>query len=138
MTEGRYLRPPWGARVIGNRMARIFARGILSTLAVRGRKTGRWRTVPVAVLVHGGDRYLIAPRGQTDWSRNLRAAGGGRLTRGGHTEEFDVVEVPAGERRPLIAAYLEEFGRFPTVEATFRELPEPADHPTFRIVNPRP
>lgn len=138
MTQARYLRPPWGARVIGNRIARIFARSVLSTLAVRGRRTGRWHRVPVAVLEHGGHRYLIAPRGQTDWSRNLRAAGNGRLTRHRRTEQFDAVEVPADQRPPLIEAYLEKFGGFPTVAATFRALPHPADHPTFRIVNPRP
>lgn len=138
MANTHYLRPPWPARVIGNRMAKIFARSVLSTLAVRGRKTGRWRKVPVAVLDHGGQRYLIAPRGQTDWSRNLRAAGSGRLARKGRIEEFDAVEVPVTERPPLIEVYLESFGRFPTVADTFRQLPDPADHPTFRIVPSRP
>ena len=138
MSEPRYLRPPWGARVIGNRMARIFARRVLSKLSVRGRSTGRWRSVPVAVLEHDGQRYLIAPRGNTEWSRNLRAAGTARLTRGGRAEEFEAVEVPAGERPPLIEVYRERFGKFPTVAATFRELPDPADHPTFRIVRSWP
>ena len=132
-----YLRPPWGARVIGNRMAKVFARSVLSTLSVRGRTSGRWRSVPVAVLDHDGERYLIAPRGNTEWSRNLRAANGGRLRRGGRVEEFEAVEVPAEERPPLIAVYLEQFGRFPTVAETFRQLPDPADHPTFRIVDSR-
>jgi deazaflavin-dependent oxidoreductase (nitroreductase family) len=139
MTEPRYLRPPWGARVIGNRMARLFARRVLSMLAVRGRSTGQWRSVPVAVLEHEGQRYLLAPRGNTEWSRNLRAAAGaGRLTRGRRTEEFEAVEVPADERPALIEAYLARFGRFPMVAATFRDLPDPADHPTFRIVTSTP
>jgi deazaflavin-dependent oxidoreductase (nitroreductase family) len=129
-----YLRPPWGARVIGNRMARLFARSVLSTLSVRGRTSGRWRSVPVAVLDHDGERYLIAPRGNTEWSRNLRAAKSGRLRRKRRVEEFEVVKVPTDERAPLIAVYLEEFGRFPTVAETFRQLPDPADHPAFRIV----
>jgi deazaflavin-dependent oxidoreductase (nitroreductase family) len=103
-------------------------------LSVRGRTTGRWRSVPVAVLDHDGRRYLIAPRGHTEWSRNLRAAGGGRLTRKGRVEEFTAVEVPEAERAPLIEVYLERFGRFPRVADTFRQLPDPADHPTFRIV----
>jgi deazaflavin-dependent oxidoreductase (nitroreductase family) len=135
MAEMRYLRPPWGARVIGNRMAKLFARNVLSTLAVRGRRTGRWRSVPVAVLEHGGSRYLVAPRGQTDWVRNLRAAAGrGRLRRRGHREEFRAVEVPVAERPALIEVYLDRYGRYPTVAQTFRDLPDPADHPTFRIV----
>ncbi|MBK6011023.1 nitroreductase/quinone reductase family protein [Streptomyces sp. MBT53] len=132
-----YLPPPWGARVIGNRMAKLFARSVLSTLSVRGRTSGRWRSVPVAVLDHDGERYLIAPRGNTEWSRNLRAANSGRLRRKGRGEEFEAVEVPVAERAPLIQVYLEQFGRFPTVAETFRQLPDPADHPTFRIVESR-
>ncbi|WP_327399178.1 nitroreductase/quinone reductase family protein [Streptomyces sp. NBC_01288] len=132
-----YLPPPWGARVIGNRMAKLFARSVLSTLSVRGRTSGRLRSVPVAVLEHDGERYLIAPRGNTEWSRNLRVAKSGRLRRKGVTEEFEAIEVPTDERPQLIAVYLERFGRFPTVAETFRQLPDPADHPTFRIVGSR-
>ena len=138
MSGTHYLRPSWGARVIGRRMAKVFARSVLSTLAVRGRTTGQWRKVPVAVLEHGNERYLVAAAGRTEWSRNLRATGSGRLTRKGHTEEFDVVEVPVGERPPLIEAYLAKFGRYPTVGTTFRQLPDPADHPAFRIARSRP
>ena len=87
---------------------------------------------------HGNERYLVAAAGRTEWSRNLRATGSGRLTRKGHTEEFDVVEVPVAERPPLIEAYLAKFGRYPTVGTTFRQLPDPADHPAFRIVRSRP
>src|SRR4051794_13898948 len=133
MSEAKYLPPPWGARVVGNRMARLFARSVLSMLSVRGRRTGNWRSVPVAVLEFEGQRYLVSPRGNTDWARNLRAAGTARLKRRGKTEQIDSVEVPTSERPRLIEAYLEQFGKFPTVAQTFRELPEPADHPTFRI-----
>ncbi|HZD67395.1 MAG TPA: nitroreductase family deazaflavin-dependent oxidoreductase [Actinomycetes bacterium] len=138
MTTAPYLPPSWAARVIGNRMARIVARSVLRTLAVRGRKTGQWRKVPIVVLEHDNQRYLLAPRGNTDWSRNLRAAGSGRLTFKGRTEEFDAVDVPVAERPPLIEAYLEQFGRYPSVTDTFRQLPDPADHPTFRLIRSGP
>lgn len=138
MNQPRYLPPPWGARVIGNRMARIFAGKVLSVLTVRGRRTGHRQQVPVAVLHHGGKRYLIAPRGHTDWSRNLAAAGTGWLTRAGRTEHVEVEQVPVDRRAPLIEAYLARFGTYPTVAATFRDLPDPADHPTFRIRSSRP
>jgi deazaflavin-dependent oxidoreductase (nitroreductase family) len=138
MSEAKYLPPPWGARVIGNRMARIFARGVLSMLSVRGRRTGTWRSVPVAVLEFEGQRYLVSPRGNTDWVRNLRSAGTARLKRRGRTEQFEAVEVPTAERPRLIEVYLERFGKYPSVASTFRELPDPADHPTFRIVNAAP
>ncbi|MEW1826771.1 hypothetical protein [Streptomyces sp. NPDC088196] len=71
------------------------------------------------------------------WSRNLRAAKSGRLRRGGRVEKFEAVEVPTDERPPLIAVHLGQYGRFPTVAETFRPLPDPADHPTFRIVDSR-
>ncbi|HEY5986230.1 MAG TPA: nitroreductase, partial [Streptosporangiaceae bacterium] len=66
MSERVYLRPPWFARVAGNRMAALFRPGVVSRLSVRGRRSGRWHTVPVAVLDHDHGRYLLAPRGETD------------------------------------------------------------------------
>jgi deazaflavin-dependent oxidoreductase (nitroreductase family) len=132
MSNG-YLRPPWAARVIGGRMARLFRPSVVNLLSVRGRTSGEWRTAPVAVLEHGGQEYLIGAYGHTEWSRNLRAAGSGRLTRRGRVEEFTAVEVPADRRPPLIEAYLAQYGGLPTVARTFRALPDPADHPTFQI-----
>jgi deazaflavin-dependent oxidoreductase (nitroreductase family) len=135
MAEGAYIRPPWMARVIGNRMARLFRPSLVCQLSVRGRRTGRWRFVNVVVLEHEGERYLLAAFGNTEWSRNLRATGTGRLKRRGRVEQVAVVEVPPQERAPLMQAYLRRFGTMPTVAATFRALPDPADHPTFRIVD---
>ena len=115
-------------------MARLFRPSIVSVLSVPGRTTGRWHSAPVAVLEYEGGPYLIAAYGHTQWARNLRASGAGRLTRRRRRPEpFTAVEVPPGERPPLIAEYLRRFGPLPTVEKTFRALPDPADHPTFRI-----
>jgi len=133
MTSKAYLRPPWAARAIGGRMARLFRPSVVGLLSVPGRTTGRWRSVPVAVLEHEGHRYLMATYGNTEWSRNLRAAGIGRLSRRGRVEEFTTTEVPVEQRPPLIGAYLRQFGTLPTVASTFRALPDPADHPTFQI-----
>src|SRR5450759_1173558 len=113
VSERVYLRPPWSARVVGNRMAAIFRPSVVWQLSVRGRRTGRWHTVPVAVLDHDRERYLLAPRGETDWALNLRASGTGR---------------PG-----LIEAYLARYASMPTVARTFRALPDPADHPVFQI-----
>jgi hypothetical protein len=135
MTSKTYLRPPWAARAIGGRMARLFRPSIVRLLSVPGRTTGRWRSVPVVVLEHDGHRYLMAAYGDTEWSRNLRAAGIGRLSGRGLVEEFTTIEVPAEQRPPLIGAYLQEFGTLPTVASTFRALPDPADHPTFRMTS---
>jgi deazaflavin-dependent oxidoreductase (nitroreductase family) len=117
-------------------MARLFRPSVVCLLSVRGRSTGQWHSSPVVVLEHDGQQYLVAAYGNTEWSRNLRAAGTGRLTRRGRVEEFTVEEeVPAGQRQPLIEAYLREFGKLPTVARTFRALPDPADHPSFRITS---
>jgi hypothetical protein len=133
MTSKAHLRQPWAARVIGGRMARLFRPSIGRLVSVPGRTTGRWRSVPVVVLKHDGHRYPIAAYGDTEWSRNLRAAGVGRLSGRGHTEELTTTEVPAEQRPTLIGAYLQQFGTLPTVASTIRALPDPADHPTFRI-----
>jgi deazaflavin-dependent oxidoreductase (nitroreductase family) len=129
----RYLKPPWMQRHVGNRLAPLFRPSLLSKLSVRGRRTGRWHTVPVAVLEHEGERYLVSYRGESDWARNLRVAGGGRLTSRGVIEEISALEVPAGEREPLLALYRDRFGGFPTVSKVLRALPDAADHPIFRI-----
>jgi deazaflavin-dependent oxidoreductase (nitroreductase family) len=104
-------------------------------LSVRGRVSGQWRSTPVVVLDHARQRYLLAAYGDTEWSRNLRTAGGGRLTQRGRVEEFQATEVPLEQRPPLIEAYRRQFGKLPTVGRTLRALSDPADHPTFRITS---
>jgi deazaflavin-dependent oxidoreductase (nitroreductase family) len=105
--------------------------GLCTTLAVRGRRSGEWRTVPVNVLEFDGERYLVAPRGDTHWARNLRAAGGGELRTRKGAEPFKAVEVPDAEKPPLIEAYLARWGT--QVKSQFKALPDPADHPVFRL-----
>jgi deazaflavin-dependent oxidoreductase (nitroreductase family) len=133
MTGTAYVRPPWAARVIGGRIARLFRPSVVCLLSVRGRTTGQWRSTPVVILEHRGKEYLVGAYGHTEWSRNLGAAGSGRLTRRGRVEDFTAVEVPVEQRPPLIEAYLASFGKLPTVARTFRALPAAADHPTFQI-----
>jgi deazaflavin-dependent oxidoreductase (nitroreductase family) len=75
-------------------------------LSVRGRKSGEWRSTPVNLLTFEGQRYLVAPRGHTQWVRNLRAAGGGELRVGRRVEAFSAAEL-ADDRKPeLLRAYL--------------------------------
>lgn len=133
MTKTPYLPPPWMAAHVGNRFAALFGRRVISELEVVGRTSGKPRRVPVAVYEHDGRRYLIAPRGDTNWARNLRAAGEGRLSHRGTRWAFTATEVPVAERPALIAGYRRRFGRFPMVGKTFDALPDPADHPTFLI-----
>ncbi len=133
MSTAGYVKPPWAARVIGARMARLFRPSVVSVLSVPGRRTGQRSTVSVAVLSYDGEEYLVSAYGNTDWSRNLRAAGKATLTRKGRTEEVTTEEVPTGDVQPLLDEYLRQFGKLPTVAKTFAALPNTSDHPTFRI-----
>jgi deazaflavin-dependent oxidoreductase (nitroreductase family) len=78
-------------------------------LRVRGRSSGEWRTNPVNLLSHEGDRYLVAPRGQTQWVRNLRAAGGGELLVGRRVEPFTATELTDDQKPAVLRAYLQRW-----------------------------
>jgi deazaflavin-dependent oxidoreductase (nitroreductase family) len=75
-------------------------------LYVRGRKTGEWRSTPVNPLSYHGHRYLIAPRGHTQWVRNMRAVGGGELRVGRRVERFTATELPDEQKPALLREYL--------------------------------
>ncbi|HEY1620123.1 MAG TPA: nitroreductase family deazaflavin-dependent oxidoreductase [Streptosporangiaceae bacterium] len=75
-------------------------------LYVRGRKSGEWRTTPVNLLTHDGARYLVAPRGHTQWVRNMRVAGGGELHVGRRVEEFTATELADADKPEILRAYL--------------------------------
>jgi hypothetical protein len=79
-------------------------------LRVHGRRTGKLQTTPLLVLHLGGFRYLVAPRGETDWARNLRTAGWGELVRGRRVERVRATEVGGEERVAALAAYVRRFG----------------------------
>jgi len=112
-------------------------------LAVRGRRTNEWRTVPVNLLTHDGARYLVAPRGTTQWVRNIRVSKGGELRIGRRVEPVSVVELADEEKPAVLRAYLKrwraEVGVFfdgTGPNASDEELlaigPK---HPVFRLVD---
>ena len=91
-----YRAPGWFTRNVFNQLVAFLTRQGISVLgsrvlAVKGRTSGQWRTTPVNLLIHDGRRYLVAPRGETQWVRNLRAAGTGEL-RVGRRAESSVAE----------------------------------------------
>jgi deazaflavin-dependent oxidoreductase (nitroreductase family) len=110
-------------------------------LAVRGRKSGAWRTTPVNVLDYEGQRYLVAPRGTTQWVRNIRVTGEGELRLGRRVEPIKVIEVADGDKPAILRAYLRrwraEVGVFfggVDAKASEEELLRIApDHPVFRL-----
>lgn len=138
MHERRYIKPPWMQRHVGNRMSVLFRPSLISKLSVRGRRSGRWQTIPVAVLEHNGERYLVSYRGASDWSLNLEASRRARLTQRDRVEDIDVADVPVVDRPALLHAYGERYAKMPTVARTLRAIPDPADHPIFRITGSRP
>lgn len=79
-------------------------------LTVRGRRTGEPRRVVVNLLELDGERYLVSPRGNTEWVRNVRAAGGGELAVGRRTESVLLTELPVEERAPVLRVYLDRWG----------------------------
>lgn len=107
----RYVEAGRGAELFNTVVAWLTARGLSlfgsRVLAVRGRRSGEWRTVPVNLLTHEGARYLVAPRGHTQWVRNLRAAGGrGELRLGRRTEAFVADELADADKPEILRAYL--------------------------------
>jgi deazaflavin-dependent oxidoreductase (nitroreductase family) len=110
-------------------------------LYVRGRKSGEWRSTPVNLLTVGGQRYLVAPRGHTQWVRNLRVAGGGELRVGRRAETFTATELADEQKPELLRAYLRrwkfEVGMFfagvgpDAPEEKLREIAP--GYPVFRI-----
>jgi deazaflavin-dependent oxidoreductase (nitroreductase family) len=100
-------------------------------LAVRGRRTGKLIRTPINVLEMGAVRYVTSPRGETGWSRNLRASGECWVKVNGTERRYRATEVPVAERPAVIAAYLEKWGN--QTRAQFEKLPAPVDHPTFKL-----
>jgi deazaflavin-dependent oxidoreductase (nitroreductase family) len=115
MTETRYLAPDWFTRNVFNRAVRGLTRLGISVagsreLRVRGRKSGQWRSTPVNPLVVDSVRYLVAPRGTTEWVRNLRVAQEGELRRGRRTERVRATEMADDVKVPVLREYLRKWG----------------------------
>lgn len=142
----RYVRPGWFTMHVFNRLVAALTRVGVSVwgsreLRVRGRKSGQWRTTPVNLLTHEGNHYLVAPRGETQWVRNLRAAGQGELRVGRKTQRFLATEIADEDKPAVLRAYLRrwkaEVGVFfagvgaKSDEDDVRRIAP--DHPVFRI-----
>ena len=125
-----YVRPSAWLRRVMNPI--VVALGGRTILLVRGRKTGRLLKVPMdPPFEWGGSRYLVSPRGETHWARNLRAAGEGDLRVHRRGEHIRVTELTGEERDVVVRTYAD------TITCNCRRsmemLPDPADHPVFRI-----
>ncbi|HET6964596.1 MAG TPA: nitroreductase family deazaflavin-dependent oxidoreductase [Acidimicrobiales bacterium] len=147
MEKRHYKQPDWFTRHIANPLVMTLTRSGLSirgsrVLEVRGRRTGEPRRVPVNPLQLEDTTYLVAPRGETEWVRNVRAAGG-RLTliQGRRRREFTATEIPDADKPELLRQYLvrwkAETGIFfdgVGPDSTHAELAAIAGrHPVFRL-----
>ncbi len=148
-------RPP--RRVVAgvNRMvARLAARGLTPrdtvALEVPGRRTGRPRRTALVWAEHGGDRYLVSLAGESEWVRNVRAAGCRATVRRHRAHRVLLEEVPVNKRAPILKAYLSKraYSKSPEYEARefFGVSPDApiaelervaARYPVFRIVEVR-
>jgi deazaflavin-dependent oxidoreductase (nitroreductase family) len=109
-----YRAPGWFTRNVFNRLVALLTRNGVSVLgsrvlAVKGRSSGQWRMTPVNLLDHEGRRYLVAARGETQWVRNLRAAGTGELRLGRRAEPFRGRELTDEEKLPVLRSYLKRW-----------------------------
>jgi deazaflavin-dependent oxidoreductase (nitroreductase family) len=114
-TPTHYREPGWFTRNMFNPLIAFLTRRGVSVwgsrvLEVTGRTTGQPRRVPVNLLTHEGRQYLVAPRGETQWVRNVRA-GDGRVATivGSRREEWTARELPDAEKVPVLRAYLKRW-----------------------------
>ena len=113
--EARYVKPKSATNLFNDTVGRLTKMGVSvygsRILAVRGRKSGEWRTTPVNPLqTADGARYLVAPRGNTQWVRNLRATGyTGELHVERRIEPFEATEIADDDKPAILREYLKRW-----------------------------
>ena len=138
------MRPSAGERLFNRLFGFLVRMGFgLSdnfTLEVRGRKSGKIYSTPVNVLEYEGKRYLVAPRGYTQWVRNVVANKSASLVKGSRREGVSLSAIPENEKPAILKAYLDRYKRtvqryFPVVAGSPAKDFEPlADqYPVFEI-----
>jgi len=150
----RYRRPPETYRRVSGRLGPLLTSAGLSprdviTLEVPGRRSGVVRRTVMVRVDYDGDHYVVALAGESDWVRNVRAAGGRVVVGRGERHAARLVEVPPEQRAPVIRAYLVRWGRSAGSRVAAREArhffgvsPDPSleeiagvveHYPVFRI-----
>jgi deazaflavin-dependent oxidoreductase (nitroreductase family) len=145
--QDHYKRPDWFTRNVMNRFLNLMMRLGLSVrgsrvLEHRGRTSGELHHTPVNLLTIDGVDYLVAPRGETQWVRNVRAAGGRLvLILGRRRQSRTATEIPPAEATDILRTYLRrwkfEVGMFfdgvgpDSSEAEFAAVAD--RHPVFRL-----
>jgi deazaflavin-dependent oxidoreductase (nitroreductase family) len=144
-TPAVFLEPKPIEKIFNQSLGYLVGLGIgpayMYLLQVRGRKSGRLYETPVNMLDVEGKRYLVAPRGRTQWVRNAEATGEITLKKGRTRESYRLRPIADGEKPPLLKLYLERFvtqvQRYFTVKAgsapeAFREVAP--NYPVFELL----
>jgi deazaflavin-dependent oxidoreductase (nitroreductase family) len=145
-TKSPAFRRPTAAEALFNRVFGFFvglgiAPAYMQLLEVRGRKTGRLYSSPVNLLQVGGKKYLVAPRGQTQWVRNAESAGEIVLKRGSARNKYRLMPIPDSEKPEILKLYLDSYKSevqryFPvpagSPPAAFRDIA--SNYPAFELV----
>ena len=126
-----YLKPPARVTKIFNRLAMRSTLWDVHTLEVARRNAVNPQRVPVIPLELDDALFVVSTRGESDWVKNVRAAGQVRLGQKGHFETYATTEVPEEERACILSAYREKAGR--EVSGYWKMLPGARDHPTFKL-----
>ena len=140
-----YHRPSRTTKFFNSVFGWLASRGLtprsMISIEVKGRRSGQTRTTVVNWVEHSGERYLVSPRGEAEWVRNVRAAGGEAVIRHGGRTKVRLEEMVPAECAPIIQAYLKKtarvtkglFGVDPGAALEEFERIAPL-HPVFRIV----
>ena len=126
-----YLKPGSFTVKVANKVAMRTTLWGVHTLRVARRNSAQTQDLPVIPVEVDGHLYIVSTRGESDWVRNVRAAGRVAVGQKGDLRDYTVAEVPVAEREPVITAYRKKAGR--EVEQYWKKLPDPADHPLFRL-----
>jgi len=126
-----YLKPPWFVVRVFNKFAMATGISGSETLTVTGRSSGAHQQIPVISVDVDGAKYLVSTRGESQWVKNLRADPVVTLKTRTSVARFSASEIPVEQRPPILAAYRIRAGK--QVDGYFAKLPDPADHPVFRL-----
>lgn len=110
-----YRHSPWAILHLVNPLTRFLVGRLglgndgVRILEVKGRSSGAWHPTPVRLLELDGQRYIVALQGETQWVRNLRVQGDGRLRLGSQVMEFRARELRNEEKLPVLRAYFKRW-----------------------------
>ena len=108
---------------------------------MRGRKSGKLYSTPINLLELGGKRFLVAPRGRTQWVRNAETAGEVTLKKGKTRQRFRLRPIADADKPEILKAYLDNFKRevqqyFPVAAGSSAQAFEPFAqiYPAFELI----